>query len=175
MKSCFCCRLYGVSIPSVTREYAFSGSLCCIREFEIMDGSRYCLTIFSLADYKTLHFPHDEYKILMRKLSEHLSTQTIAASKKSNDCRLSVEQLPFNGDYKIKIGIWNMAIGTLTAFGLLKTMPFTNVIDNSVTCDSKWDICACKSCPVFQRLKDFETAANEYIAYRKPENIIFFE
>lgn len=179
MNPCVCYRLYGVSTPTVTREYAFSGSLCHIREFEIMDGSGYCLTIFSLSDYKHLHFSHDEYKILMRKLCVQLSTKAIAALNNSNDSRLSIEQLPFNGDWKIKFGIGNMTIGPVTAFGLLKTAPFTfdknkndaiTANEEHFICDPKWDICACKSCPVFRRLNDFETTAN-----CKTENIILFE
>lgn len=190
MNSCFCCRLYSVSIPSVTKEYAFSGSLCRICEFETIDGSRYCITIFSLSDYKSLHFSHEEYKIFMHKLCVLLATQAITAldtsiGPKSDDSKLSIEQLPFNGDFKIKFGFMNMTIGPVTAFGLLKTTPFTfdgNNINNCVTanekhftCDPKWDICACKSCPVYKRLNDFEAAAKEIIPNSKTENIIFFE
>lgn len=189
MNSCFCCRLYNVSIPSVTSEYAFSGSLCRICEFETIDGSRYCVTIFSLSDYKHLHFPHDEYKMLIRKLCALLSTQAIAAhdnstGQKSDDSRLTIEQLPFNGDFKIRFGILTMTIGSVTAFGLLKTTPFIFENDNNnnnvsanekhFMCDPKWDICTCKSCPVFSRLIDFEAAAREHFPNYETKNIIFW-
>lgn len=166
METCICHRLYRVSKPTVMREYAFSGSLCRIREFETLDGLRYCITIFSLSNYKKLHFPHDEYKMLMCKIPTLLSVQTIAIFNnstwlKSNESKLSVELIPFNDDFKIKFGIYHLTIGPVTAFGLLKTTPFTSdhfafTEEKPFTCDSKWDICVCKSCPIFKRLVDFE-------------------
>lgn len=180
MVSCLCCRLYDVSTPTTIREYAFSGSLCRIHEFQTLDGLRYCVTIFSLSNYKQLHFPHDEYKILMCKLHVLLSTQSIAIFnrstwQKSNDSRLSIEQeqLPYNEDFKISFGNLSMTIGPVTAFGLLKTTPFVD--DKNVVCDPKWDICACKSCPVFKRLSDFEAAAKEHSVNCRIENMIFLE
>lgn len=57
-----------MELSTAINECAFSGSLCRIQKFETVDGMRYCLTIFSLSDYKHLHFPHDEYKWLIDKL-----------------------------------------------------------------------------------------------------------
>lgn len=37
---------------------------------------------------------------------------------------------------------------------------------------SNRDICTCKTCPVFSRLVDFESCAQELFAQRKTENII---
>lgn len=68
MNRCFCYHLYN-SIPSEVHEYAFSGSLCRVHHFETVDGMRFCLTIFSLSDYKHLHFPYDEYKLLVIRLN----------------------------------------------------------------------------------------------------------
>lgn len=178
MEFCFCHRFYRVSKPNAISEYAFSGSLCRIREFETLDGPRYCMTIFSLSDYKHLHFPHDEYEILIRKLSVLLSTHEIAISadspwQNSNDSRLTITQHPINGCFKIKFGFYNMLITPVTAIGLLKTAPFTNVNEDEkqLKCDPKLDICACKSCLVFKRLIDFEAAAKKTNC--KLENIIF--
>lgn len=110
MISCFCNRLYNVSRPSTITEYAFSGSLCRIREYETADGLRYCLTIFSLSDYKHLHFQHDEYKYLNSKLYALLLTQAIIPSastlgvQKANEhmwsIHLPMENLKLNLEYK---------------------------------------------------------------------------
>lgn len=145
MKSCFCNRLYNISIPTLVAEYAFSGSLCRIHEFETEDGTRYCLTVFSLPDYRHLHFPHDEYKWMITKLYALLSTQAILPIASKSET-LSIEQLPSDGDFKIIFGNHCLTIGSVTAFGLVNTTPFADVdvfsINNtSFTCDSKWDIC----------------------------------
>lgn len=164
-------------------EYAFSGSLCRIREFETEDGARYCLTIFSLSDYKHLHFPHDDYKLLIIKLnvllSPHAVVPIVSDSGMSilNECKLSIRQFPFDTDFKIKFGIHRLSIGPVTAFGLVKTSPFTDVDGFSVnknhfTCDFLSDICICKSCPVFIRLIEYE--ANAFLQ-RRPDNVIFFQ
>lgn len=179
MNLCFCHRLYGVNKPTTIRQYAFSGSLCRLREFETSDGLRFCMTVFSLSNYKHLHFPHYEYKSLMCKLSVLLSTEAIvifnnSTWKESNDSRVTITQLPFDGDFKIKFGSYSLTIGQVSAFGLLKTSPFTfdgnndltTTIEKHFTCDPKWDICACKSCPVFKRLINFEETVNEKCSYR---------
>lgn len=183
MNPCLCYPLYHISKPTKTREYAFSGSLCHLKEFDTLDGSRYCITIFSLSDYKHLHFPHEEYQILMTKLQSLLSTHAIMTNTKtdstnwrSNERTPSITLLPFFGDFKVKLGIHSLTIGKVTAFGLLKTSPFTNddVTDDEkrFQCDLKWDICACKSCPIFKQLIDFEAAAKKKFPHRKPVTII---
>lgn len=183
MNPCLCKRLYRMSTPTATTEYAFSGSLCRICEFETADGLRYCLTIFSLDDYKHLHFPHDEYKCLMSKLYALLSTQTIIASAsnsdvlKSNFNALSINQLPFDDDFKIKFGGVCLNIGPVTAFGLVNTSPYESVDVFSLAkkhfvCDPKWDICTCAMCPVFKRLIDYEAAARMIFPDRNPQNVI---
>lgn len=191
MKSCFCNRLYRMSIPSAVTEYAFSGSLCRIHAFETKDETRFCLSMFNLSDYKHLHFPHDEYKCLIGKLYALLCTRTTIATafpanpfmQKLIDNALSVKQIPFDGDYKIKFGDRSLTIGPVTAFGLVKTAPFTDVdvfsiISTSkeyITCDPKWDICICGKCSVFKRLIDFESATAIRFSLHKPENVILFE
>lgn len=169
-------------IPTRISEYAFSGSLCRIREFETLDGLRYCINIFSLSDYKHLHFPHYEYKYLVSKLYACQSTQAIFQSAyKSYEQKLNVSVLkilhsPFNSDFKIKFGENSLTVGPVTAFGIVKTAPFRDVDIFSVnmnqfTCDSKWDICACKTCPVFRRLIEYEaTAVMRWL--RRAENMI---
>lgn len=144
-----------MSTPTAITEYAFSGSLCRIRKFETVDGSRCCITIFSLSNYKHLHFPHDEYMWLIIKLNELYSTQTRLPTASNSDV-LTVRQLPFDGDFKIKFGIRSLIIGPVTAFGIVNTTPFTNVDKNQFICEAKWDICTCKTCPAFKRLIDFE-------------------
>lgn len=164
-----------MSTPTGTKEYAFGGSLCCIREFETADGLRFCLTIFSLSDYRHLHFPHDEYKCLIDKLQARLYTETVFHREVNSD-ELSIKQRSFDGDLKVKFGTQSLTIGSLTAFGLAKTTPFSVVFSdnkNQFACDSKWDICACKACPVFLRLSDYEAAALMRF-HRKPENVILF-
>lgn len=171
-----------MSIPTTINVYAFSGGLCRIHAFETGDGSRYCLTIFSLSDYKHLHFPHDEYKWLIRKLYAHLSTQAIFPTASNSDARklndVSIKLLPFDDDFKIKFGRHNLTIGPVTAFGLVKTSPFADIDvfsvnkKNHITCDPKLDICICKTCPVFSRLIEYE-ARGQRLFHRKPENVIF--
>lgn len=166
-----------MSIPTAIREYAFSGSLCRIREFETLDGLRYCLTVFSLSDYKYLHLPHDDYKLLISKLYALLSTQAIYPTASNSDV-LNIKQIPFDGDFKIEIGRhMRLTIGSVTAFGLVKSTPFTDfdVFSNNknrFTCDSKWDICICKECPVFTRLVEYEESAQKLFSVRRPVNVI---
>lgn len=171
-----------MSIPTTTTVYAFSGSLCRIHEFETADGLRYCVTIFSLDDYKHLHFPHDEYKCLMSKLYAHLSTQAILPTPttiNSDTSKLSVNrQSP--DDFKIKFGSNCLNIGSVTALGLVNTSPFNNVDvysimkKNPLACDLKLDICTCTMCPVFKRLVDYEATVLMRFPDRKPENVILF-
>lgn len=168
-----------MNIPTVITEYAFSGSLSRIREFETMDGLRCCLTIFSLSDYKHLHFPHDEYEWLISKLHAHLSTQSIFPTSNNSDAHVSIDLPPsFDGDFKIKSGQHSLTIGPVTAFGLVKTSPFTDVDvfsvnKNQFKCGSKWDICTCKACPVFSRLIEFEASAKRILSHSKSVNVIF--
>lgn len=164
-----------MSTPSIITEYAFSGSLCRIHEFKTLYGTRCCLTIFSLSDYKHLHFPHDEYKCLIRKLYMLLSTQAILPSASNSNVQFTIKQLPDDEDFKIKFGIHSLTIAPVTAFGLVKTTPFYPVNKKLITCDFKWDICTCKKCPVFKRLIDYEIAAAVRFSYRRPENVILFQ
>lgn len=158
MKPCLCNRLYCVNTSSTKIiKYAFSGSLCHIREFKTADGSRYCLTTFNLADYTHLHFPHDEYKYLLSQLRILLSTQTVLPTVSNLDNALSIKQLPFNDDFKIKLRSECLNIGPVTAFGLVNTSPFDNV--DNFACDPKLDICTCGMCPVFKRLVDSTDSA----------------
>lgn len=168
-----------MNTPTAINEYVFSGSLCHIREFETDDGLHYCLTVFSLYDYKYLHLPHDEYKYLINKLSEAYSTQTRLPITSKSDV-LSIKQLPFNDEFKIKFENRSLTIGPVTAFGLLNTSPFANVdvysdCKNRFICDSKWDICICKKCPAFKRLVDFEAFAATRFSQRRLENVILFQ
>lgn len=177
MKFCFCNRLYRASEPNAITEYAFSGSLCRIREFETADGLRYCLTIFSLSDYKHLHFPHNEYNCLIKKLYALQSTQSILPSASKLNVCMVVKLIPFDCDFKIKFGNHNLTIGPVTAIGLVRTAPFDDVDVFSVnkkpfTCDSKWDICTCNSCPVFKRLIEFEACVLRRFSHRRPKNVI---
>lgn len=186
MKTCFCNRLYHISTPptSIT-EYAFSGSLCYIREFQTDKGSRYCLSIFSLSNYKHLHFPHEEYKYIVNKLNTFLSIPAIFPTTNiSVENLMSIVQLPsdepFDDNIKIKFGAQHrLTIGPITAIGLVKTSPFTDVNvfsenENRFTCTAAVDICTCKLCPVFKRLTDFETSALMKYPHRKPETVILF-
>lgn len=169
-------------MPNVMKEYAFSGSLCRICEFQTVDGLRYCLTVFSLSDYKQLHFPHDEYKLLISKLHACLSTKAIFPTNTSNSDaqkldKMSIKLLPFDGDFKIEFGRHILFVEPVTAIGLVKNTPFADFDAFSAdktrfTCDSNWDICTCKTCPVFSRLIDFEAKAQQLFAHRKPENVI---
>lgn len=168
-----------MSAPTITNEYAFCGSFCRIRKFQTVDGSHYCLTVFSLSNYKHLHFPHDEYKWLIYKLYALLSPSTIKPHTINSE-ELAVEQQPFDGDIKIKFGSRKLTIGPVTALGLVKTMPFADIDvfsinKDRITCDSKWDICTCETCPVFSRLLDFEESAREKFPLRQTENIILFQ
>lgn len=180
MSPCFCDRLHKTDKPTVKAEYVFSGSLCRIREFKTADCVRYCITIFSLSNYKYLHFPHEEYKLLIKKLYALLSPQSFSSTSSSAfNSSLSVKQLPFNNEFKIKFGEHNLTIGSVTAFGLVKTAPFTfvdvfSINKNRFSCDPKWDICTCKMCPVFSRLIDFEKRAREIFPHREPESVICF-
>lgn len=182
MKACICERLYHVNTATTTAEYAFSGSLCCIRSFETVDGIRYCLTIFSISDYKHLHFPHDEYKWLISTLQAQYSTQAICPTTINTDMLklndgvvLSIKDLPFDGiKIKTRFGKRILSIGPVTSFGLVKSTPFGNVNvfsvnENQFACDSMWDICTCASCPVFKRLIEYEASD----LCEKPENMIF--
>lgn len=168
-----------MSKPTSVNECAFSGSLCRIREFKTDDGLRYCLTIFSLADYKHSHFPHDEYNSLISKLNILQSSCAMLPTACKSDT-LDVKQIPFVSDLKIKFGIHNLTIGPVTALGLVETSPFTNFDDFSVnkkkfSCDSKWDVCTCKTCSVFKRLIDFEATVMKQIPQCRPKNVILFQ
>lgn len=168
-----------MSAPTEIKEYAFSGSLCRISKFETLDGERYCLRIFSLSDYKHLHFPHDVYKWIINKLYAFQCMYAIMPTVYSSDV-LPIQLTPFDEDFKIQIGFQSIKIGPVTAIGLVKTTPFTDVDVFSVnekqfTCDSKWDICTCRTCPAFKRLIEYEATALERFSQRKPENVILFE
>lgn len=179
MESCFCERLYD-SVPVVETECAFSGSLCRIRQFETVDESRYCLTIFSLSDYKHVHFPHEEYQYLIKKLYVYLSPNAIWPTRcAAVNHEPHVSQLPFQGDLKIKFGVHRLALGPITTLGLVKSAPFTyadvfSINETRLKCDSKWDICTCGTCPVFNRLIDYESKALKLFAHRKMENVFLF-
>lgn len=164
MKHCPCSHLYCISSPIETK-YAFSGSLCRIREFQTFDGSRYCLTVFSLANYKHLHFPHDEYHKLISELYALLSTRAILPNvQKSKINALSIKPILFDTAFKIVFGGNYLIIEQVTAFGLVNTSPFDkidvfSINENHLTCDPELDICTCQTCPVFKRLVDFQAAA----------------
>lgn len=182
-KKCICNRLYKVDESSFLSECAFGGSLCYVRQFETSDGLRFCLTIFSLYDYNHLHFPHDEYKLLIGYLYALQSTQTISSSsnngldvQKFKEHFLNIKRYSMNGDFKIKFGVNSLNIGPITAFGLVKTAPFSEVdvfFSNNAqhfTCVPECEICICKKCPVFKRVVEFEAE----FRYCRPENVIFF-
>lgn len=149
MNRCFCYHLYNCT-PVTAHEYAFGGSLCRVRQFETVDGLRFCLTIFSLSGYKHLHFPYEEYKLLINRLNAHLSTNVIFSTW-GNWNALTVKQHSEieDGELKIKLGGQHFTIGPLTAIGLVNTSPFA--FKKTFTCDNKWDICTCKKCLVFSR------------------------
>lgn len=169
-----------MSKPTVIHKHAFGGSLCCIREFQTTYGIRCCLTIFSLSDYKILHFPHYEYKCIINTIFTHLSTETKINNPNDSDVQVfTIKQLPF-GELKIKIGEYTLKVGPVSAFGLLKHTPlsdFDSFTDKSATnwnvCDSKWDICICKTCPVFKRLIEYEARARQITRQSKPQNVLF--
>lgn len=151
-------------MPTEINEYAFSGSLCRIREFETSDGPRFCLTIFSLSDYKHLHFPHSEYKWLIDKIHACLSPNQAQFHVTDNsDISSILKQITFEGDFKVKYEGCSLIIGALTAIGLGNTSPFSDlqhvVNKKRLACNIKWDICTCKAYPVFIRLREFEASA----------------
>lgn len=167
-----------MSVPTVKREYAFSGSLCRVCEFETLDALNCCLTIFSLADYKHLHFPCDEYKWLISELYTLQCMQEKLHSASNSDV-LNIKQTPAGEDFKITFGNQCLTISPVTAFGLVQTSPFPDFLinhsdKNHFTCNSKWDICTCKNCSVYKRLIDYEAAAMMKFPLRKPENLILF-
>lgn len=95
---------------------------------------------------------------------------------------MTIQQIPDNGDFKIKFGIHRLQIGTVSAIGLVKFSPFAasaidsvSSVENHKTCNSQLDICVCKTCPAFLRLSDFETAALKQYPHRSPMNIIMYE
>ena len=167
--------------PTTVKEYTFSGSLCRIREFETADGLRYCITIFSLSDYRQLHFPHDEYKYLICKLYALQCMRTMLPVQQLNACMLQIKQ-PSSFNFQIKFGVHKLTIGSVSALGIVKTSPFADIDvfsvnnDDQFTCDSKWDICTCGTCLVFKRLIEFEaTATIQFSPQRRPENFILFQ
>lgn len=182
---CFCYRLYHKRKPCSTTVHAFSGSLCRVQSFKTVDGLRFCLVIFSLSDYKHLHFPHEEYKWLISNLYALQSVQTILPTvnntheQKLNDGVLSVKHQPFINDFKIKFGDHSLTVGPVTAFGLVKTTPFADVDVFHVNqftcaCDPKWDICTCGKCPAFKYLVEYEATAVKEILQCRPENVFLF-
>lgn len=179
MRHCFCCRLYNKCIQKasiIENEYAFSGSLCRIRQFETMNGMRYCITIFSLCDYKQVHFTHYEYKYLIQKLYAQLNTRSIHPAANDYENAIDVIYSPTNNKFKINLGAFNVIISPVTAFGLVMTMPFNDVnvfSDNTglSTCHSNIDICSCRTCPLFKRLIDFEAAAIDRFGSKTDECI----
>lgn len=93
---------------------------------------------------------------------------------------LTIKQLPFDGDFKIKFGSDSLIIEPVTAYGLMKTNPFADidvfsVNKNPIVCDFKWDICVCKACPVFKRLIEFESNAVIRYPECRLENVIMFQ
>lgn len=183
-------------MPTSISEYAFSSSLCRIREFQTDDGPRYCLTTFTCSErdhlnfpfdkysvHNNLHFAHDEYKYIISKLYALISPQAIFPKTHDLDVQeknvgtLNVNQLPMSNVFKIKFGNDCLTIGWVSAIGLVKTSPFTDIDVFSVnkkqfTCDSKLDICTCKACPAFKRMIDFEAAVAASFERRSPENVI---
>lgn len=136
---------------------------------------RYCLTIFNISDSKHLHFPHDEYKLLCRKLYALQSTRTIFPS--GSDLVRVKEQLH---GFKIKFGSYTMRIGPVTAIGLVNTTPFTDVdvfssIKPDFTCIPELDLCVCKSCPVFKRLYDLEAVVLNVPEPPRLKNVLMFK
>lgn len=180
MGSCFCNRFYNIDKPITRTEHAFSGSLCRTSEFKTSDGLRYCLIIFSLSNYKHLHFQHFDYKWLINKLYALQSMQSIQPTTYAYNSDVIIKQRPFIDDIKIKFGTHSLTIGPVTAFGLVKTAPFADVDVFSVnrnyfTCDPEWDICTCKRCPIFKRLIEFEQTALTEFPHRRLENVILFQ
>lgn len=198
MKACFCNCLYRKSKPIKTTEHAFSGSLCRISEYETDDGMRYCLKTFSPTGrehlnfpspeygvYNDLHFPHDEYKYIIRRLYALLSMRAISPTQIETDAQkininlLSVKQLPLSDAFEIKFGKDCLAIGPVSAIGLVNTSPFADidvfsVIKNDFKCDPEWEICICKTCPAFKRLTEIESAVVKRIGCKKLVDVIFF-
>lgn len=171
--------------PSTITEYAFSGSLCRIREYKTIDGPRHCLTIFSLSNYRQLHFSHDEYKYLICKLYALQCMRAMTPSacnsdvQQLNGCMLEIKQ-PSPFDFQIRYGAYKLTIGSVTAFGIVKTSPFDDIDVFSVNndqfiYDSKWDICTCGMCPASTRLIEFEATAMMWFSQRRPDNVILFQ
>lgn len=107
-----------MSTSTTTKEYAFSGSLCRIQEFIPFDGYQryYCLIIFSLSDYKHLHFPHYEYKCLMCKLHALQSTHAIMPpTHTSENNTTTIVQKSSNENFKIKFGNHNLIVKVQTS------------------------------------------------------------
>lgn len=177
MKPCFCNRFYNMRKPTAINVYAFGGSLCRVREFKTDDGSRFCLTIFSLSSYNYLHFPHDVYEMLIRRLHMHIYKRAIDIPTTSKSNLLNIKELTAAGNFEIKFAGYCMSVGVLTAIGLENTSPFSNAAfytdGKPFSCERKWDICTCQKCPVFIRLLDFEMSARELLAQRKAVNVIF--
>lgn len=171
-----------MSVPTAVTEYAFSGSLCRIRAFETADGFQYCLTVFSLSDYKHLHFPHEEYKWLISKLSVHFFTETVACKPnvdKLTDA-LSIKMSLFYDDFKINFEEHCLTIGKVTAFGLVNSTPFAgddifSVNKSGIACDYKWDVCTCNACPALIRLLELEADVLMKFPQRKVKNVILFQ
>lgn len=178
MENCFCKRLYRTDKSTLIAEHAFSGSLCYVRQFETWDGLRFCLTIFSLSDGKHLHFPHNEYKLLCSKLYALQSTRSILPIRPGSDILHVKERLC---DFQIKFGCYTLAIGPVTAIGLVNTAPFADVDVFSVidkqdfTCIPELDLCVCKGCPVFKRLHDFEALALTARVPSRAKNVLLFK
>lgn len=179
MESCFCNRLHNIDKPTTIAAYAFSGCLCYIRHFETLDGLRFCLTIFSLSDYKHLHFPHDEYKLVISKLYALQCIQSILPSTSNSDVQKLIvkQQRPFIDDFKIKFEKHILTVGPVTAYGLVKTAPFRvndvfSIDKTPFTCNPEWDICICRRCSVFKRLFEFESTVISKFYHRKTENVI---
>lgn len=67
----------------------------------------------------------------------------------------------------------------IASVGLVKTAPFNcidvfSINESRFDCDSKWDICTCGTCPVFNRLMDYESKALKLFARRKADNVVLF-
>lgn len=159
-----------MSAPTAMREFAFSGSINRVREYKTeMDGSRYCITVFSLHDYKYLHFPHEEYMELISKLYAATSPQTLAINTIPKKTSLIINQIPFTENFELRFGCYKLQIGPVTAFGIIRTAPFgdyciqgNDYSSRSLTCMPKYDICVCGSCTVLKRLTDFEKFQKQF-------------
>lgn len=155
MEKCLCNRLYGGIEPFAIKTYAFGKSLCRIREFETLDGSRYCLTLFRLYDYKYLHLPHEEYMHTINKIRKLYTPHAFWHLEIRDDPDITVKQLS-NGQYNIKFGCISMHFGKGTAYWLQCSAPFLD--KRPITCCVQLDVCACEMCPAFDRLIKYEVA-----------------